>query len=66
MCAAAVNPQCQCACGGKNHGKFRELTAERNAKGPWTASEARRQLQLAQERRRQEEIEHLEASAPYR
>jgi len=65
MCAAAVNAKCQCACHGKNHGKFRYLKTERDAKGPWSASEARRQLALAQERRRQQEIEHIEASAPY-
>ena len=49
MCAAAVHAKCLCACGGKNHGKFRYLKAERDAKGPWSAAEARRQLQLAQD-----------------
>jgi len=66
MCAAAVHAKCLCACGGKNHGKFRQLKIDRDAKGPWSASEARRQLALAQERRRQQESEPLEASAPYR
>ena len=36
QCATAKSPYCHCACGGKNHGKHRELLAQRNASGtPW-------------------------------
>lgn len=48
MCGASPGYVCVCACGGKNHGKYRWLKAERDAEGPWSAQEARAKLREAQ------------------